>query len=474
MRVIGLTGSIACGKSTVSRYLISLGFPVVDGDQISRELTAPGSPVLDEIRYNFGDRFINDNGNLNRRALGTLIFRDEHARSRLDAVMAPHLKRVTLEKIAQHRAEGADLCFLDMPLLFEKGYDSLCDSVWTVWLPEDIQLSRLMARDHLSEEEALNRIRSVMSSDEKASRADYVIDNSGPVRHMLTVVDRLLQSELAPVSPVSPAHSAAFRPNSGVISNESRPDDVPPEVMERPEAAKRRPSARKADWESPLWMKVSLIAVSLLLAVCITAYALMKGYLVKQQEIHRDEQDEISWRYHFEDYETVYRNIVEQYAAEFNLRPAFVAAVIMAESSFRPDVNSNASARGLMQLLEGTASDRARELGISTFSFEMVYDPGLNIRLGCAHLKYLVKKFGNDLTTVMVAYNVGEGNVKRNWLSNPDLTGGGTFIQFDQIPDRDVKEYVRVVNENYGIYQKKFYSDTSPDRTPDSVGSSAL
>ena len=200
----------------------------------------------------------------------------------------------------------------------------------------------------------------------------------------------------------------------------------------------------------------------------------MKGYLVKQQEIHRDEQDEISWRYHFEDYETVYRNIVEQYAAEFNLRPAFIAAVIMAESSFRPDVNSNASARGLMQLLEGTASDRARELGISSFSFEMVYDPGLNIRLGCAHLKYLVRKFGNDLTTVMVAYNVGEGNVKRNWLSNTDLTGGGTFIQFDQIPDRDVKEYVRVVNENYGIYQKKFYSDTSPDRTPDGVGSSAL
>ena len=479
MRVIGLTGSIACGKSTISRYLVSLGYPVVDGDQLSRDLTAPGSPVLEEIRHSFGDRYMNDNGNLNRRALGQLIFRDEHARSRLDAIMAPHLMRMTKEQISQHRGDGAILCFLDMPLLYEKGYDRLCDSVWTVWLPENVQLSRLIARDHLSEEDAIRRIRSVMSSDEKASRANYVIDNSGSVRETLAAVDKLLQAETEPPDTVPSLlqRPVVRRPqqtiSSAAFQAEPRISDPEPEVMDRPVSARRQPSSRKAAWKMSLWLKIALIASAVLFAASVTATALMSGYLKQQEEKHRREQEAVSFHYHFEDFENEYRKIIEKYAGEFNLKPAFVAAVIMAESSFRPVAVSDKAARGMMQLLEGTASDRAKSLGIRDFSFDMAYDPDLNIRLGCCHLQYLVRKFGDDLPTVMVAYNVGEGNVARNWLTNPAVSSDGRTIQIAQIPNNKVREYVKVVAENYGIYQEQFYANDFSDRTGGNTGAAS-
>ena len=476
MRVIGLTGSIACGKSTVSRYLTSLGFPVVDGDKISRELTVPGSPVLMEIRRNFGDRYINDNGNLHRRALGALIFQDEHARSRLDAVMAPHLKKLTTEYIEKHQAEGAELCFLDMPLLFEKGYDHFCHSVWSVWLPEDVQISRLMSRDHLTEDEAIKRIRSVMTSDEKASRANYVIDNTGTVRQTLSVVDRLLQEELN----LSENPDGQCRNNREVIRNSPFTCDgtvlgeqkTPPETMERPAAADRRNLRQRAEWQVPRWMKITLAVFAILLCFSAASYWMMSGYLARQRAVHTDEEEAIRQNYHFDDFENMYRGWIEKYADEYNLRPAFVAAVIMAESSFRPEVSSKVSARGLMQLMRDTASDRAKDLGIQNFNFEMAYDPELNIRLGCCHLRYLIRMFGDDLPTVMVAYNVGEGNVKRNWLSSVSVTGGGNTVIAEKIPDQGVKSYVQEVARNYGIYQEKFYPDPVSDRAADSSNTS--
>ena len=138
MRVIGITGSIACGKSTVSREMMRRGFPVIDGDELSRELTGPGGEAIPAVRSVFGDQYINQDGSMNRRAMGKLIFTDSRSREQLDLVMDPFLRSLTLRKIEAVRESGAQLCFLDMPLLFEKKYDSLCDSVWCVWLPEDL------------------------------------------------------------------------------------------------------------------------------------------------------------------------------------------------------------------------------------------------------------------------------------------------------------------------------------------------
>ena len=215
MRIIGLTGSIACGKSTVSAYLVSRGVPVVDGDRLSRELTAAGSPVLEDLRQAFGPEIFYDDGSLNRRRLGRIVFSDPRAREQLDDLMAPHLFSLTRQRIDEIRASGAPLCVLDMPLLFEKGYDRLCDEVWTVWLPEDLQRSRLMERDDYTAEEADARIRSVLSSDEKAARSDRVIDNSGTMENTRRIVSEYLEDALA-------AASASSRPRRSNPSASAR------------------------------------------------------------------------------------------------------------------------------------------------------------------------------------------------------------------------------------------------------------
>lgn len=195
MRILGLTGGIACGKSNVSAWLSEQGAVIIDGDLLSRELTAPGGEALPALRSAFGDGVF-DGEKLNRRALGALVFADGAQREKLDAVMQPLLRRLILRRIDEARANGASVCVLDMPLLYEKGLDALCDTVWCVWLPEDKQLERLMARDGFTREEAEQRLRSQLPALEKAARADTVIDTSGTIEETRLKLPALWQSEL--------------------------------------------------------------------------------------------------------------------------------------------------------------------------------------------------------------------------------------------------------------------------------------
>ena len=197
MRTIGLTGSIACGKSNVSAVLRELGAAVVDGDLLSRELTAPGGPALPAIREAFGGGVFHADGTLNRRALGDVVFASDDARQRLDSLMQPLLRSLILRRMEEARAGGAKICVLDMPLLFEAGLDTLCDTVWCVHLPREEQLRRLMARDGLTLSQAEARLRSQLSSEEKAARAQVVIDTSGSIDDTRAMIPALYARELA-------------------------------------------------------------------------------------------------------------------------------------------------------------------------------------------------------------------------------------------------------------------------------------
>ena len=197
MRTIGLTGSIACGKSNVSAALRDLGAAVVDGDLLSRELTAPGGKALPAIRQAFGGGVFHGDGTLNRRALGDVVFASDAARQRLDGLMQPLLRSLILRRMEEARAGGAKICVLDMPLLYEAGLDALCDTVWCVHLPRDEQIRRLMARDGLTLPQAEARLRSQLSSDEKAARARVVIDTSGSIDETRAMIPVLYARELA-------------------------------------------------------------------------------------------------------------------------------------------------------------------------------------------------------------------------------------------------------------------------------------
>ena len=195
MRIIGLTGGIACGKSTISQTLRELGAIIVDGDVLSRELTAPGGVALPALRERFGDDVFTAEGELNRRALGQLVFSSDDARCDLDAIMQPLLWDRIRQAIADAASAKAEVCVLDMPLLYEKGIDVLCDRVWCAYLPHDLQMERLMARDGFTLQEAESRIASQLPTAEKAARADIVIDTSGPIQYTKDCIISLYAQE---------------------------------------------------------------------------------------------------------------------------------------------------------------------------------------------------------------------------------------------------------------------------------------
>lgn len=176
--LLGLTGGIASGKSHVSRKLSELGCPVIDADSISRALTSDGGPALPSIRRLFGDAVFYEDGALNRAALGALVFADQERLSALNGLLHP----MVFEEINSllEKMSDAPLVVLEVPLLYETGADKSCDEVWTVFVPYQEQLRRLMRRNGLSEQEAARRIASQMPGLERNRLADRVIDASGP------------------------------------------------------------------------------------------------------------------------------------------------------------------------------------------------------------------------------------------------------------------------------------------------------
>jgi dephospho-CoA kinase len=192
VRLIGLTGGIASGKSTFAAVLRSRGVPVVDADAIARASVAPGSPGLAEIARTFGPDVIAPDGTLDRKRMGALVFADPRARRRLEAVTHPAVRRAVAEETARLAAQGHELAFYDTPLLFEVGLERTLDAVVVVWAPAEVQRARLAARDGLGPVEAEARLGAQLPIDEKAARADFVVENVGPPSDLGPKADRLL------------------------------------------------------------------------------------------------------------------------------------------------------------------------------------------------------------------------------------------------------------------------------------------
>lgn len=177
--VIGLTGSIATGKSTVAKMLESLNIPVVDADQVAREIVEPGEAALKEIVNVFGGEVLHEDGSLNRKQLGAIVFNDTSEREKLNAIMHPAIRKRMTEKQEAYIAQGVKCVVQDIPLLFENNLKSHVDKVLVVYVDEKEQLKRLMSRDNSSKEEAQARINSQISIEEKRDLADAYIDNRG-------------------------------------------------------------------------------------------------------------------------------------------------------------------------------------------------------------------------------------------------------------------------------------------------------
>lgn len=176
--IIGLTGSIASGKSTISAMLKELGFPIIDADLVARSVVEPGTKTLQEIERVFGHEVINSNGTLNRESLGNLIFNDPQKRKQLNELIHPAIRTEMLRNRDEVLQSGEKNMVMDIPLLFESKLQHFVDKILVVSVTEEIQLQRLMKRNSLSIEEAKTRIQSQLPISEKEKGADAIIYNN--------------------------------------------------------------------------------------------------------------------------------------------------------------------------------------------------------------------------------------------------------------------------------------------------------
>ncbi len=197
MFVIGLTGGIGSGKSTVSEMLRAKGAAVVHADLVGHEVYRPDTNVWDEIVTAFGRHVLTDDGQIDRRKLGSIVFADTEALARLNAITHPPMRRLMAERLDELRRQGERVAVLEAALLIEAGWIDLVDEVWLTLLRPAVASQRLMDRSGLSREEAEKRIASQLSNDERLAHADVVIDTDCSLEEVARRIDELWDGLMA-------------------------------------------------------------------------------------------------------------------------------------------------------------------------------------------------------------------------------------------------------------------------------------
>ena len=191
--VIGLTGGIASGKSTVSKMFQGFHIPVIDADIIAREVVEPGKEAYNEIVKAFGKEVLGENGELDRPKLGSIVFYNEEKRLLLNDIVHPAVRKEMNAQKDRYIKENAQAVVLDIPLLFESKLTSLVDQILLVYVDNETQITRLMERNNFTEEEAKARISSQMPLQEKIALADKVINNNGTIEETKAQLSNILK-----------------------------------------------------------------------------------------------------------------------------------------------------------------------------------------------------------------------------------------------------------------------------------------
>lgn len=193
MKIIGLTGGIGSGKSTVAALLAEHGFPVVDADQLAREVVEPGQPALQELAEAFGQDVLLADGSLNRPELAARAFVDKERTELLNAITHPRIQELREQRFQEAEDAGSDAVVYDMPLLVEKGVNKTMDLTVVVDVDVEERIRRLVATRGLTEEDARRRVAAQVGDAERLAAADVVIDNNGPVEALGEQVDQLVR-----------------------------------------------------------------------------------------------------------------------------------------------------------------------------------------------------------------------------------------------------------------------------------------
>ncbi|MQG73418.1 MAG: dephospho-CoA kinase [SAR202 cluster bacterium] len=197
MLVIGLTGSIGTGKSEAARQLEALGASIISADQVGHEAYTPQTEAWEQVVVAFGNGILQEDGEIDRRKLGALVFSDPDQLEKLNQIMHPRMARMVADQIEALRGEQVDVVVVEAALLFEAGWDSLVEEVWVTDSPEKVVIERLKLRNGMSEEEARKRMSSQMGRIERLERSDYVIENSGDMAALESAIKELWDRRVA-------------------------------------------------------------------------------------------------------------------------------------------------------------------------------------------------------------------------------------------------------------------------------------
>ncbi|MEI7816356.1 MAG: dephospho-CoA kinase [Desulfuromonadales bacterium] len=200
IKIIGLTGGIATGKSSVALFFSKLGVPIIDADQLARDAVLPGSPALERIISLFGRDILTNEGILDRKHLAVLIFSDADKRSQLESVLHPEIRKMAVEAIDKATADGHQRLIYMAPLLIEAGATERVDTIWVVTVRPEVQLERLMKRDDISLDQALCMVASQMPLAEKEQYGSVIIDNSGTWAETLSTLESVWAKETGSIN----------------------------------------------------------------------------------------------------------------------------------------------------------------------------------------------------------------------------------------------------------------------------------
>ncbi len=286
--------------------------------------------------------------------------------------------------------------------------------------------------------------------------------------------------------PVETPHARARHGLSREMAREARAAEKAAAEKARQEAIeKAKWQAEKAEWEAekarrakeksheeadgkakkkvPGWLTTAVSLSLICVMALVAAYYLMQAYLVQQEEARIAAHEAILNNYHVTEQadgvmRVTWQDTIEKYAAQYNLQPAFVTAIIRNESSFRTGAESSVGARGLMQMMPDTAEWIAGKLDDHSYNFDNMWDAETNIRYGCWYLGYLSRLFHGDAMLVSAAYHAGQTTVTQ-WLSDPNKSSDGVSLDLSKLADGPTKQYIGRVTQTYGIYQSLLYPD---------------
>lgn len=189
---LGITGSMGSGKSSACEILKDLGYKVIDADRLSREVLNIYPSLILKIKENFGDEFVNEKGELNRRELGAYVFQNQNRKEALEGIILPYIKMEMEKGFEKYEREGNLLCILDAPTLIESGFYKYVDKVLLITAPLDTRIKRVMLRDKLTELEIRNRMKAQMTEEEKMKYSDYIVENNSGLEYLKSNINNII------------------------------------------------------------------------------------------------------------------------------------------------------------------------------------------------------------------------------------------------------------------------------------------